>query len=120
MEQDFYSLSALNLAGAESAVVAANDNNGTGFWTLSGNDVIRVLTPIDIGNRMSGNVTIEIQDRNLNPSTISESRIDLDSGISIRRRIKVELRPGSLFASGALAREWANFQVIDQHLIRCG
>ena len=87
---------------------------------LSGNDANRALTPIDIGNRMTGNVTIEIQDRNLNPSTISESQIDLDSGISIRRRIEVKLRFRSLFASGAQARKLVYFERDRPAPIRCG
>ncbi len=109
-ERDFCKLSALNLAeaGAESAVLAANESNWTG-WTLSGNDATRALAPIDIGSGMTGNVTVQVQDKDFDPSIISESRINLDSGISIRRQIEVELRPRSLFASGAVARDWVYF-----------
>ena len=80
----FYSDSALNIAdaGAETGVLAVNQNDWTG-WTLNGNDAIRALSPIDLGNGMLGDITVEVQDKDFTPTIISEVFVlNLDRDIS--------------------------------------
>ncbi len=106
----FYSDSALNLAeaGAETAVLAVNQKDWTG-WTLNGNDAIRALSPIDLGGGIAGNITVEVRDKDFTPTIISEAKISLLSGPDIQKQIEVELRPRSLFANAVTARYWAYF-----------
>ena len=105
----FYSDSALNLAeaGAETAVLAVNQKDWTG-WTLNGNDAIRALSPIDLGGGIAGNITVEVRDKDFTPTIISEAKISLLSGPDIQKQIEVE-RPRSLFANAVTARYWAYF-----------
>ena len=106
----FYARSALNLAeaGAETAVLALNRQDWTG-WSISGVDALRVLDPFDVGNNMTGNVTVKIEDTVLNPVIFSEARINLVTGEQLREQIKVVLKPRTLFGNGITATNYIRF-----------
>ena len=106
----FYARSAINLAeaGAETAVLALNKQDWTG-WSVSGVDALRVLDPIDVGNNMIGNVTVKIEDTVFNPVIFSEATIDLISGEQLREQIKVVLTPRSFFGNGITATDYVRF-----------
>ncbi len=107
----FYERSAINLAeaGAETAVLALNQQDWTG-WSISGVDALRVLDPIDVGNNMIGNVTVKIVDTVFNPVIFSEATIDLISGEQLREQIKVVLTPRSFFGNGITATNYVRFE----------
>ena len=107
----FYVHSAINLAeaGAETAVLALNRQDWTG-WSISGFDALRVLEPIDVGNNLTGNVTVKIEDTVFKPIIFSEARIDLVSGEQLREQIKVVLKPRSFFGNGITATGYTRFR----------
>ncbi len=109
-DAQFYAISAQNLAvaGAETAVLAVNEKDWT-LWTVNGNNAIRALSPMDLGNGIVGNVVVEVQDKDFTPTIISEAKIELPSGESIQEQIEVVLRPRSLFANAVTSRYWTYF-----------
>ena len=108
--RNFYVHSAINLAeaGAETAVLALNRQDWTG-WSISGVDALRVLDPIDVGNNLTGNVTVKIEDTVINPVIFSEARIYLVSGEQLREQIKIVLKPRTFFGNGITATNYIRF-----------
>ena len=107
---DFFKASALSLidAGGETAVLALNYDDWEG-WQISGSEAVRELSPIDIGNGQIAQVTVKIEDIENEPSIISEAKIDLKSGVTVRRQVKYDLRPRSLFGNAVTAGTWVYY-----------
>ena len=106
----FYVQSAVNLAeaGAETAVVALNQQDWTG-WSVSGIDALLVLAPIDIGNNLTGIVTVKIEDTVFSPIIYSEAIIDLVTGEQLKEQLKIELKTRTFFGNAITATDYVVF-----------
>ncbi len=109
-DQNYYTGSAKNLAeaGAETGVLALNNNDWTG-WNLDGPEATRQLPLVDIGNNLKGKITVKIEDRFASPKIISEGRVDLPTGKILQEQIEVTVRPRALFANALTARNYVYF-----------
>ncbi len=107
---DFFTASAVTLvdAGGETAVLALNYDDWEG-WQISGSEAVRELALIDIGNGQTAEVTVRVEDIETEPSIISEARIEVKSGMTVKRQVKYDLRPRALFGNAVTAGTWVYY-----------
>ncbi len=109
-EQNYYTGSAKNLAeaGAETGVLALNENNWSG-WKTKGGVAFKILPQVDLGNNQKGKITVKVIDRFSDPIITSEGRIDLPRGKILREQIEVDTQPRALFPNAVTARDYVYF-----------
>ncbi len=107
---DFYNASAVQLtdAGGETGILALNSDDWTN-WTVSGTEAVRTLPEFAVGGGKTGEVTVKVIDIDTEPYIISEAKIKVDAGVTVRRQVEYDLRPRSIFANAVTAGGYVYF-----------
>ncbi len=104
--RSFYYNATLNLAesAAEEALWALNQEDDTG-WRKVGNWMSRQWSNYDLGNGVTGEKLVVVQDLDDMPTIVAEGRVELVNGQTLSKQIRIKLGRRNKFPNGLTAKD---------------